>query len=385
MKILILSKRQYTNLDLIDDKFGRIRELPMSLARLGHKVTGVCLSYRPRKEGLYEDLQEDACVKWYSLNVIRLISFGAKSYYRTLNRILKEEKPDLIWASSDALHIILGAWIADQYKIPFIADLYDNYETFKFTWLTGGKKLFRYVLKYSNGITCVSRPLANYIYSTISFQGPIEVIENAVPKGGFYPLNKLDCRRRLGLPEKGFYLGTAGAISNSRGIDVLFGAFEGLLKRGFDIRLALAGPCDKGLRIPQKNRIHYLGVLPPENVSVFLSALDIQVICNKNSAFGRYCFPQKFYEAIACKVPLVAAGVGAMQEKLEQYPDHLFEPENVMDLESVLHRRMQNQNPFSLPIEAATWDMRGKRMEKFFRTYKRAFQKDLTRCKTSLY
>ena len=50
MRILVLTKRQYMGKDLLDDRFGRFRELPLELARLGHQVHGLCLSYRARNE-----------------------------------------------------------------------------------------------------------------------------------------------------------------------------------------------------------------------------------------------------------------------------------------------------------------------------------------------
>ena len=50
-RILVLSKRQYMGKDLLNDRFGRFREIPLELARIGHKVTGICLSYRARSEG----------------------------------------------------------------------------------------------------------------------------------------------------------------------------------------------------------------------------------------------------------------------------------------------------------------------------------------------
>ncbi len=364
MKILAISKRQYTNLDLIDDKFGRIRELPIVMSQLGHEVSGICLSYRSRKEGIYKDQKNDASVKWYSLNLKRLFHFGANSYYSALNTIIGEKKPDLIWASSDALHIILGALIAWKFKIPFVADLYDNYESFQAIRLIGGKGVFRYALKHADGITCVSHPLAGFIRKTVEFEGPVHVIENAVVQGAFYPRNKLACRRQLGLPDEGFFIGTAGAISKSRGVEVLFDAFQSLVNKEPNIRLVFAGHCDKGLELPENNRIHYLGVLPPDKVPVLLSALDIQVICNKDSTFGKYCFPQKFYEAVACQTPVVAAAVGSMPKLLEHYQDHLFEPGNARELEFVLQQRMQR--PTSMHLNAATWDARGLELESFF-------------------
>jgi len=51
MKILFLSKRQHTHKDLIDDLYGYARELPLGLAKLGHEVTGLCLSYKKKLEG----------------------------------------------------------------------------------------------------------------------------------------------------------------------------------------------------------------------------------------------------------------------------------------------------------------------------------------------
>lgn len=271
----------------------------------------------------------------------------------------------MIWASSDALHIILGAKIAKKYEIPFVADLYDNYESFLATRFTGGRRLFRYALKSADGITCVSQPLADFIRRTVSFEGPVKVIENAVPKGIFYPRDKLECRRELGLPCKGFFIGTAGAISKSRGIEVLFDAFQSLTNKDPNIRLALAGQADKDLVLPQSNRIHYFGVLPPNKVPILLSALDVQVICNKNSEFGRYCFPQKFYEAIACRTPVVAADIGSMPKMLEQYPDHLFEPGNAQDLERLVLQLMRR--PSSMDLNAATWDTRGDELDSFFK------------------
>lgn len=365
MKILILSKRQYTNLDLIDDKFGRLRELPMALAERGHEVAGICLSYRPRAEGVYPDTGAKARVRWHSINFKRLFTFGAKNYFNTLDLTLKQRKPDLIWASSDALHIILGVYAAKRYGVPFVADLYDNYESFSTTRLTGGKRLFRHALKSADGITCVSQPLGRYIRKVTGFIGPVEIIENAVPKGIFAPLDKLACRQQLGLSSDGIYIGTAGAIYRSRGIDVLFEAVEKLSRKKPDVHLVLAGPCDKGLKFPESNRVHYLGKLPPDKVPVFLSALDVQVICNRDSTFGRYCFPQKFYETVACEVPFVAASVGAMREILKDHPGLLFEPENTASL--VLSLQQQIQCPFPLPLKAETWDMRGIKLEDFFK------------------
>ena len=78
--------------------------------------------------------------------------------------------------------------------------------------------------------------------------------------------------------------------------------------------------------------VHDLGTLPLDIVPALLNALDLAVICNRDSAFGRHCFPQKAYEIIACRVPLVAAAVGSMNELLTEYPNCLYEPESANGL-----------------------------------------------------
>ncbi|MBI2367110.1 MAG: glycosyltransferase [Deltaproteobacteria bacterium] len=77
-----------------------------------------------------------------------------------------------------------------------------------------------------------------------------------------------------------------------------------------------------------------------EEVPALFSALDVAVVCNRDSAFGRYSFPQKAYEILACRVPLVAAAVGSMNELLAAYPQCLYEPENPKSLAQAIERQL---------------------------------------------
>ena len=128
----------------------------------------------------------------------------------------------------------------------------------------------------------------------------------------------------LNLPQTAPLIGTAGALSASRGMDALYRAFETLAAQEKDLHLALAGPRRRTDKIPHGERIHDLGNLPLERVPSFLSALNVAVVNNRDSAFGRFNFPQKAREAIACRVPLVAADVGTMKSLLADHPELLF-------------------------------------------------------------
>lgn len=361
MRILVLSKRQYTNRDLIDDRFGRLRELPLALAGLGHAVTGICLSYRSRNEGRFDDHEKAAQVSWHLLNLWRLFSLRAGSYWNTADKIGREFRPDLVWACSDAIHAILGVHVARKLNVPLIVDLYDNFESFPLTRIPGITRLFRRALGRADGVTCVSQPLAGYLRDSSACSCPVNVIENAVPEGLFYQRDQLSCRRELNLPQNGILIGTAGAISRSRGIETLFAAFEILARKRPDVHLVLAGAVDKGLALPKNPKSHYLGLLHANHVPVLLSALNISVICNIESDFGKYCFPQKFYESVACGVPIVAAAAGSMREMLKDHSDQLYTPGNTAHLADALLRQIEK--PSVLPMNVPTWNMLGKKLE----------------------
>ena len=73
--------------------------------------------------------------------------------------------------------------------------------------------------------------------------------------------NQQECRGQLNLPEGARIIGTAGALDSSRGIDTLFKAFSLLSRQDNDVHLAIAGPRERGIRIPTGPNVHDLGVL----------------------------------------------------------------------------------------------------------------------------
>jgi glycosyltransferase involved in cell wall biosynthesis len=333
-RILVLTKRQYNNKDLIDDRFGRMREIPYNLARLGYSVEGLCLSYIQKPEEYFVD----GSVRWRSINLDRFYVPGVLRYFRQAAVLIRNS--DIMWVGSDAFYGWIGWLLARKYRKLLIFDLYDNFEYF----LTGNlpvlKQLYRWVVKNADGITCVSRPLAERV-KCYGRKSDTYVLENGVRKCLFVPKNKLECRKKLGLPEKAFLVGVAGGIGFHRGTGTLFEAFRTLKNEQLDLHLVLAGK--KREPIPQDNRIHYLGLLPQEGVSDVLNALDVAVVCNRENEFGRYCFPQKAREIMACNVPIVAARVGSMAMLLEQFPEWLYTPEDADDLCRVLNHRRQDR------------------------------------------
>jgi glycosyltransferase involved in cell wall biosynthesis len=366
MKILVLTKRQYMGKDLIDDRFGRFRELPLELARLGHDVRGLALSYRPRAEGAFIDAADsgDAKMIWHSVNLVNGYRLGLRKYPARALKISRDFQPQVIWACSDAYHAIFGSWLAKRVRARCVIDLYDDFETFAVSRFPGVRPLFRRAVRTADGVSGFSHRLARHIARTYARTKPISVIENGIRKDLFYPQDRILCRQRLGLPANARIIGTAGALDTSRGIDALFRAFELLATEVDDLHLALAGPRRRELRIPTGPQVHDFNELPHATVPLLINALDLAVICYRRSAQGEVSFPQKAYEIMACRVPLIAAAVGAMNELLEKYPQCLFEPDNPEGLAAAVRRALEARVIVDAPIPS--WSDSAERLARFF-------------------
>jgi teichuronic acid biosynthesis glycosyltransferase TuaC len=351
--------------DLLDDRFGRFRELPLELARLGHEVQGISLSYRRRSVGTMVDSapSREGQVLWHSLNLVGVLP-ALGSYLRRVRHLLRDFRPDIVWACSDALHAIFGYRLSQECQAKCIIDLYDNFETFGVTRLPAVLPLFKRAVRGTDGVTCFSQRLAQRIIETYPRAKPTAVIESGINPELFFPQDRTLCRQRLGLPDDAIIIGTAGALHRSRDTHSLFRAFEILAAENGRFHLAVAGPRERALRIPDGPRVHDLKFLPHEQVPTFINSLNLAVICYRDSAQGRYSFPQKAYEIFACRVPLVAASVGTMQDLLKDQPQCLFEPGNPESLAAAVCSQLQS--PVHLDISVPTWAVLAKHLEGFF-------------------
>ncbi len=365
MKILVVCKRQYTGRDLLDDNYGRLFEISESLCRQGHVVKGITLSYKNRATGKYKHQLAD----WLSLNGKPFSITGSFVFYKHIKNTILEFQPDIVWCSSDVWHIAIGGLACLRHKTKFVIDLYDNYESFFLTKLPLMTTLLRYMCRKSNGLTTVSSTLSEFVKQTYNLKGnPIEIVGNAINPQQFYPMNKSNCRQKLGLPVDSVLMGTAGALDSSRGIRTLFKGFNLLKERHRNLYLVIAGPRDKSFIDLLSKRIIDLGNLSPQMIPLVLNALDIAVICNRNSNFGKYCYPQKYEEISACGVKFVAADVGEISVLLKDTQKNLFNPECEEDLAQKIESMLKESEASFQKNRVHAWDDRSRQLASFFNT-----------------
>jgi len=333
MRIAFLCKRRYMGKDVIDDRYGRLYEFPFQLARLGHEVHGFCLDYRSGAEGYSTHEAAPGQLTWHA-RALGTISapWRVLAYPFHLLRQLRRLQPDLVIGASDIPHVTLTAWLARRLRLPYTVDLYDNFEGFGQAHIPGFVAALRRATCHADAVTTTSEALTTLVRETYGARGTVVSMPSTVDMSVFRPGERAAAREALGLPMQAMLIGTAGGLLANRGIGELYDAWQTLAVTMPNVHLVLAGPIDPGLPPPSGLRVHYLGMLPHRDTATLFQALDLGVIYLRDTAFGRYCFPQKAYEMFACALPVVASDIGAMPALLADIPQALYQAEDAHDL-----------------------------------------------------
>ncbi|MDA3439426.1 glycosyltransferase family 4 protein [Acinetobacter bereziniae] len=334
--------------DVILDKYARLYEIPNQLSLLGHDIECFCLSYQSHNEGRWDESNNSRSLKWYSRSYVGLSKPKILFYpFYLLNQISKN-KPDLIIAASDIPHIVIGAWIAKKLNLPFVADLYDNFESYGQAKIPFLSTLFHRALSSAKLISTTSFSLTEKISKEHPEVPTVYPMPSVIDKELFKPGDKLAARKHLNLPLNGHFIGTAGGLTNVKGINDLFHAWEIIKKQNDQAYLILAGPTEKITPLPQDDRVIYLGLLPHYDVVSLFQALDVGVLCIPDDEFGRYCFPQKAYEMLATNLPVIGTNIGDLSRLLNY--SFLYEFNNYMELSDKIQLQLIQQEVSDVTI-----------------------------------
>ncbi|WP_028079850.1 glycosyltransferase family 4 protein [Solimonas soli] len=350
MRIAFLCKRRYMGKDVILDRYARLYEIPLQLAKLGHDVVGFCLDYHASGAGEWTHDAAPGLLQWRSCSLDALLIPTLASYPHRLLRRLRTFAPDILVGASDIPHVVLTAWLARKLQIPYAVDLYDNFEGFGQARIPGFVPSLRRATRGADLIMTTSEPLRQFVMETYRARGSVVAMPSSVDKSVFKPLDRQHARYRLGLPDKARLIGTAGGLYRDKGIAPLYEAWAAIEIARPDVHLVIAGPQDAGLPPPSGERVHYLGHLAHASVAELFNALDVGVISVLDTPFGRYCFPQKAYEMLACGLNVVAADIGALSSLFADTPQLLFRANDASALADAVIRQLEHPVSPNLPI-----------------------------------
>jgi len=351
MRIAFLCKRRYMGKDVIDDRYARLYEIPFQLARLGHEVQGFCLGYQSQAEGIVEHEAGPGRMVWHARSLNRSVLPRLLGYPGWLSAQLRQIKPDLLIGASDIPHVALTGWLAKRLGLPYAIDLYDNFEGFGQARLPGFKTALRRATRHAGLVTTTSDALHDLVRDGYAAKGKVVSMPSTVDLSIFTRGDSGAARKALGLPAEALLVGTAGGLHEDKGVGTLYDAWPRIESALPNAHLVLAGPIDPSLPPPSGPRVHYLGMLPHARAATLFQALDVGVIYLRDTAFGRYCFPQKAYEMLSCGLPVVAADVGAMPSLLSDIPQARYRPDDPSDLARAVQAQLKAPKRPKIAIE----------------------------------
>lgn len=323
-KIAFLTKRRPMGRDLLNDPYGRFYYLPLELAKLGYDVTVVALSY---VAGETERSSEHG-LSWESIS----LRPNPWSAYHALEHVVRAASPDWVVGCSDTYFGILAERLARNLGCRSVIDAYDNYCAYV-PWASPLHLLWYRAITRCD-LTTVAGPSLSEEWAQHCRGRRSVVIPMAPDPCGFFLRDRYRSRNAIGLPLDRPIVGYSGSISDERGIETLFDAFTHARQQCPELTLVLSGRLSDKVRLPS-NTI-YLGYLPNESVPDLINCFDVMAVINKDSRFGNYSYPVKLYEAMACKVPVIASRTKSTEWILSGFPELLVEPSNVAALSNAI-------------------------------------------------
>lgn len=348
MKIIFVCKRYYTGKDVILHRFGRLYELPAKLASLGHEVTVLCLDYRNlNRQATIPEPAGAGSVCWIVASIRDILN--ASNIYGAI----KSARPEVVIGSSDIPCLWIARSLARFFGVSYAVDLYDNYESFGQAVIPGFRRLLKACVRDAGVVIVVGEELRKKVLDDYVPSGCVVTMNNGVPRSSFFPGDRRAARSELRLPLNARLIGTAGHLSRMKGLDTVYSAWSRLEDLIDDVYLVLAGPIESKFPVPAGTRVIYLGELSEHEVGQLFRALDVGIVPAHDSLFGRYCFPQKLFEMVACELPVIGADVGAIGQTLKAHPEALYIPG---DIESLVQAAMsQLENSRLTNVKAIDW------------------------------
>jgi len=174
-------------------------------------------------------------------------------------------------------------------------------------------------LPCADAVITVSDPIACYLRR---FNPVTEIVYNCPRTNDIPKLSKKEARIRLGLPLDSFIISYVGAIRYDSRLDLLLSVARLTEKHNVHFVVVGDGPLASKFRQAAREaasaHLTVLPAVPREMALLYVVASDLTWVVYQNrieSLNARWALPWKFFESLACGVPVVAEG-GTIRSKL---------------------------------------------------------------------
>lgn len=270
------------------------------------------------------------------------------SLIRPIARMRREFPFDVIDAHFGYPTGIAGALLSATLESPFTITLRGN-ETMHgrdpfCRWLLG------WAIRRAARVFAVSERLRQFAIALGADPAKVVNVPNGIDGSIFFPRDRLECRRKHGLPLDAKIILSAGYLIERKGHHHVIAALSSLLRQGITARLVIAGGPGREGRFENKIRalvqdlglgqvISLAGQVAPDAMAELMSAAD--VLCLASSREGS---PNVVLESLGCGTPVVATDVGGIPEIIASDNYGFVVPTNNVDaLRDALHRALQKE------------------------------------------
>ncbi len=249
----------------------------------------------------------------------------------TIEKAVKDYKPDIIHAASPVLVGLPALRVARQHKLPLVyevRDLWENASVDRGKWgydslpYRGAKALETIVFKKADGIVTICEALRSEIAPRVGKTVDLSVVPNGVESNLFQPsppsekvLEKWNFKGKT-------IVGYIGAFQPYEGLESLILAMPAIAKEIPDAHLMITGggndlePVLHELVRTQglENLVTFTGRVPHSEVQDMYSVVDLMVYPRISTRTTELTTPLKPLEAMALEIPVMLSDTQAMCE-----------------------------------------------------------------------
>lgn len=254
-----------------------------------------------------------------------------QSYWREAVAAVTQWRPDVVNAN-DANTLQPAMAVADELRVPFV---YDSHELWTRRNVAGRRPVATVVerwierrgIRRAAAVITVSPSIATYLQTTYGLAQPPVLVRN-IPPAAQRTTDRTEgrLRRLAGLDAGARVIAYGGRITTNRGLEETIDALAALPA---DVHLVVLGYgaadyLDALRRRAQEdgvaNRVHFVGKVPSDEVSVALADADASVVFVRPTCLSyRWSLPNKLFESIHGGLPVVAADLPDTRRIVEEH------------------------------------------------------------------
>jgi glycosyltransferase involved in cell wall biosynthesis len=285
---------------------------------------------------------------YYPPRVLRSLygKFLWHSIRPAVRRFLDEERPDVVlgyWAHPDGE---VALRVASSVGAPG-AVMVGGSDVLLLGRQPRRRRCIRGVLERADAVITASRDLKDQVAGFGIDPGRVHVAYRGVDPDRFFPGDRAEARRRLGLAAGDRVLLWVGRMVPVKGLDVLLAACGRLRDRGVAFRLHLVGDGPLRPALQEQARalglsaaVAFAGSVPHDRLPDWYRAADLTVLPSRSEGV-----PNVLRESAACGTPFVASRVGGIAEVADPARDRLVPAEDPAALAEAVAASLREGRP----------------------------------------